>query len=808
MKNMYVWGRLCCWVAVIIIGLLPATGLGQITYTDQAQRLGIDHSYGANVNGGGVSFYDFDQDGWDDLTLATDNGQQIHFYRNIGGSFERVDPAFITSTADSKHIMWVDFDNDGDKDLYVTYWNARNRLYQNDGTFQFTDITDQAGLSEEELPTLGAAWGDYDRDGWLDLYVTDRRVDNSIDQATNRLYRNTGQGTFNEVTTQAHVADSAKLPFCASFVDINNDGWQDLFVVQDLSPLNTMLRNNGNGTYTDISIRSGAHLPEVAGMGIGIGDCDQNGYLDIYVTNMPPGNKLILNNGDETFTEVADQVGVGFYGIGWSTNFLDYDLDLDLDIYVSGSLVGTESPSSAFYENADGVAFTTPPTIGFEADTLESYANAIGDLNNDGYPDIVVANRHAPTNVWQNSGGAGNWLKVALEGDLTNRDGTGSTIEVHMGGKKYIRSTHCGIGFMGQNTGQEPIGMGGHAVADCVVVNWVSGHRDVVHQVAAGQVLNVKEGSTAAYQPQIQVKGSMAVCQGQPLLLHAGLFSHKLTYSWSTGQTTPSILVTEAGQYTVRVTGHGVDYEGTINVTLTELALPSIELQAADVACHSGADGAIHAVVTEGTAPYYIEWSTEQTGTSINGLKANTYMAFVVDANECFAEAQVKVKQPVPLNVAVQTQAADGGQANGSAVAIPNGGVAPYTYQWYDPAQQTTATATNLAAGTFDLLVTDANGCIFNRTVSIEAVTGLNDAALAGVSVFPTLLNNTPVLNIELPQGRGQYVLYAPTGQLLQTGSLPDNVTQVALPVLQPGMYHIAITLPNGQQYSVKLLYE
>ena len=165
----------------------------QVNFDNVADSVGINHSFGTGKVGGGVSFYDFNGDGWDDLTFASQEGDNIHFYENQKGTFKKIKGP-VEDLSENQHLLWVDFDNDGDQDLFVSNHYAINSLFQNDGSFQFTNITSQAGLPQEPMSTQGVAWADYDRDGWLDVYITHREFKST--DSSNRLFRNLGNGTF------------------------------------------------------------------------------------------------------------------------------------------------------------------------------------------------------------------------------------------------------------------------------------------------------------------------------------------------------------------------------------------------------------------------------------------------------------------------------------------------------------------------------------------------------------------------------------------------------------------------------------
>ena len=295
--------------------------------------------------------------------------------------------------------------------------------------------------------------------------------------------------------TSSGTADPHKLQFCSGFFDMNNDKWPDIYTAHDKLKINTMFRNEGNGLFSDIGIPAGTALSMNA-MCVTVGDYNNDGLQDIYVTNTPIGNALLKNNGDDTFDEVAASTGTGFYSTGWASQFIDADNDGDQDLYVSGSYIGTTYPSSTFYEN-EGDGTFSEPDAGFVGDTVSSYSNALGDFNDDGYLDIIVVNTGSfDSQLWQNAGGDNNWIKVKLEGVYSNRDAIGSLIEVFVNGQRQIRYTHCGIGFMGQNSATETIGIGSSMQADSIYITWPTGHIDRLFDIPAGSRLDVLEGST------------------------------------------------------------------------------------------------------------------------------------------------------------------------------------------------------------------------------------------------------------------------------------------------------------------------
>lgn len=401
----------------------------QLHFQDVAAQKGIEHRYLSVRLGGGVSCYDFNQDGLDDITLATAFGDPIDFYLNMGGHFQLL-PPLVDNEDEAKQILWVDFDNDGDLDLFVATYDGLNRLYEQTGDLTFTDITLAAGLPSFNTRTYGACFGDFDRDGWVDLYFGDRIAFQPQDNR-HYLFRNNGDKTFSDVSYPAAAQDTSGLQFCSGFIDYNLDGWPDIYTAHDrIANLNTLLENQADGTFADVGAAARADLA-IEAMSVTSGDYDSDGLLDIYCTNIPEGNKLLHNDGPDStnqyvFSEVAAESGVGFYGMSWGAVFLDADNDADLDLYVSGSVAGADVRSAAFFQNESDGTFSEP-SAGFLGDTVVSYNNAVGDFDADGYPDIMVINIYPYfSHLWASSALENNWIKLDLEGVLSNRDAIGA----------------------------------------------------------------------------------------------------------------------------------------------------------------------------------------------------------------------------------------------------------------------------------------------------------------------------------------------------------------------------------------------
>ena len=464
-------------------------------FEDVTNLAGVNHTYGIDDFGGGVSFHDFDLDGWDDLTFATGDGDSIIFYKNMGGHFQRISFPDIHLTGHTKQLLWCDYDNDGDKDFLATGKWTRNYLYVNDGNFNFTPLEIPGPANFDLTPTYGASFGDIDLDGDLDLFICNRTITEPI---PNQLFINNGDGSFTE-QTGTFLDGVYQYTFASAFVDLNKDRLPDLYTAEDRQSVNQIYMNQGGGVFSDECEDCGAEIV-IDAMCVAPGDYDNDADLDIYVTNTAGGNALLDNDGGSTYTNVAGSSGTGYHLIGWCSTFFDYDHDMDLDLYVSGSSV-TVTMASYLYDNqGDGTFIIGNGTTIFN-DSSRSFSHAIADMDHDGFYDIAVSNILPDSGqIWKYDPGPNpnNWIKIDLEGTVSNREGIGSWIEVWTDGLLQVKYTTCGVGYLSQNSGTEIFGIGSNNIADSIIIKWPSGIDDRLYGISSNQKLHITEGSTSS----------------------------------------------------------------------------------------------------------------------------------------------------------------------------------------------------------------------------------------------------------------------------------------------------------------------
>lgn len=477
--------------------------------------MGISSNAGAALFGSGVSFYDFDQDGWDDLTLCNAVGMSLQFFKNNQGTFTEVFLLPNNPLYDTMSATWVDIDNDGDLDLFVTSTTNNNKLYLNNGNLQLTDISSASGLELPGINSFGASWGDFDKDGFLDVFISVRNEFNLTQP--NQLFRNNGNGTFTNMNAIAGIPITNFLSFCSAFIDYDKDGWQDIYIANDkVIYSNILYKNNQNNTFTDVAPQTNSDVA-IDAMCASPADYNSDGWLDIYLSNTNAGNVFLeFDPTAQSYNDVAPTNGTTFNSVGWGSAFLDANNDSHLDLYVSGSMIfGNQfnSLSAAFYLNDGTGNYSIPQNIGFQNDNAESFANAVGDVDNDGKPDIFVGNK-SPYNhyIWKNiSTTNNNWLKVKLEGTTSNMQGIGSWVEIAVNGQKQYRYTMLGENYLAQHSAYQHFGIGSAQQIDYIKVEWLSGIVDSIPNPVINQHLTIVEGSNALSIQSFKQKANFSI---------------------------------------------------------------------------------------------------------------------------------------------------------------------------------------------------------------------------------------------------------------------------------------------------------
>ena len=434
---------------------------------------------------------DYDNDGLTDIVISTFNDNcwtcdyPLLLFRNIGQGFQRVMTAPIaTVTSKTFGVCWGDYDNDDKIDLFVSVgFSGNNLLFHNEGNGNFTQII-SGSIVNDGGESRGCAWVDYDRDGWLDLFVCNQNNQN------NCLYHNNQNGTFTKIASGSIVNDANFTRGCA-WGDYNNDGWPDLFAVNYSGQNDDLYRNNGNGTFT--KILSGPEVNDQSwGTTCSWGDYDNDGYLDLYVTNNNQLNRLYHNEGNGNFTLVSGGPS-SETGYSFGTSWADYDNDGYLDLFMA-----KEYTFNALYKNNSGQSFTK---ITNEPPTMEgglSVGCAWSDFFSNGKIDLFVTNNNllSVNYMYINQGNTGNYLVLKLHGCLTetgrsNTNAIGARIKVQKVNQTFYREV-CG-GNGSEDMFWQHFGLGSITNVDSIVVNWPSGNVQKLTNVPVNQTILIDE---------------------------------------------------------------------------------------------------------------------------------------------------------------------------------------------------------------------------------------------------------------------------------------------------------------------------
>ena len=503
--------------------------------------------YLPETTGPGCAFLDYDNDGWMDIYLV--NSGKCDFFapnpplrnalyrNNRDGTFTDVtEKAGVVGGGYGMGVAVGDYDADGWPDLYVTQY-GRSILYHNNGDGTFTDVTEIAGLAAPGWAS-SAVWFDYDNDGRLDLFVC-RFVD--FDKSKNKfcgnersgqryyciprvyqpvhswLFHNNGNGTFTDVSQESGIAKSLGKAWGVVATDINNDGWMDLFVAND-TVANFLFLNKHNGKFEDIGLESGVAYSldgrERSGMGVDSADFDQDGWQDLFVTNVDQEMYSIYrNNHDLTFEDLAGPTGLGRLTrlmSGWGVKFFDYDNDGNLDLFIANG-----HPDDKIEEHSSHVTYREPLLLFHNnGGTLENVAAAVagpaftqslaarglalGDFNNDGAVDVLVAvNGGAPLLLKNQAATENHWLGVRLVGKKANPDAIGARITWHAADLKRSRLKIGGGSYLSSHDPREVLGIGKRPKIDKLEIQWPqpSGRVETFTDLPIDRYIAIVEGS-------------------------------------------------------------------------------------------------------------------------------------------------------------------------------------------------------------------------------------------------------------------------------------------------------------------------
>ncbi len=528
---------------IVIVPLQGSGNSGGTTYVDVAAAVGIVQSH--TISGicpppltAGSAWADYDNDGDIDL-FVTGHGAANRLYRNEGDTSGDGIPDFtdvaIALGVDggsnvSLSVVFIDYDNDGDQDIYITNWSdvaqpGANTLFENQlietGSVAFTDVTATAGIADGGRG-ITSAWGDFDNDGYLDMYVAKHRTCSGDFVSEDHLYHNDGDGTFTDVTSYLCGGATCKtegLGFSPGWFDYDNDGDPDLYLVNDSngSPSmrpNALWRNDGSDgaggwNFTELAAAADAEFT-VNGMGLGIADYDNDGYLDLAFSDIGPAH-LLNNDGDGTFTDVSASSNVSattamngaVVAKTWGSVFFDHDNDGWQDLYIvagnTGSSPGDSYENFFMTNNGDGTFSDASAASGLNDDKRGRNASIV-DFDGDGFVDVFVGNFGESPLLFHNKslslGNANHWLNITVQGTESNRDGIGTRLYLTAGGQTMMREISSGPTHGGGDYRAAFFGLGSET-SGTLTINWPNGIVQNLGSLSADQTLHLVEPSSS-----------------------------------------------------------------------------------------------------------------------------------------------------------------------------------------------------------------------------------------------------------------------------------------------------------------------
>ena len=529
----------------------------------------------------------------------------------------------------------------------------------------------------------------------------------------NYLFKNHGDGTFSDVTEIAGVGNGSQYSFQGLWLDYDEDGWQDLFVINDRMPAsNAMYRNNGDGTFQDVTLELGLEDFFFSMCNTG-GDYDNDGDIDLFVTNNPFGHRLYdFDNG--TYSNVASELGVAMYDHSWSATWIDYDNNGWQDLHIACSPFWSENGEDRFYESHEnGSVFIQNDLIGFYDTGTTTHSVAVGDYNNDGMFDVLSINDDPHfSKLHKSVPGDNNYLKFLLEGTVSNRDGVGSKVTCWTNALMQTRYTYCGESYLSQHSKSEIFGLGNAETVDSLLIQWPSGIVDFYTNLVGNQNYNFVEG--AAEEPSINLNGETTICAGDSVLLT--IPSYYTNVQWNDGTAGLQNWVTEAGVYScTATTNSGISVESD-NIAIGVWVQPTFSLTTNEPSCFGDDDGSILLVATNETLADSIVWSTSAIGEQITGLTSADYGYTIHYGAGCINQNSASLTQPdsLTLELSIQNTSCFEGSDGSITVGII-GGTEPFELDTYD------ADIENLVAGTYDLTVIDGNNCQTVQAAVIES---------------------------------------------------------------------------------------
>ena len=743
--------------ALLFLAALGTAVEGSAQLEDVSLEYVISASTGEAYLGCGLSCADFNGDGWDDLTLAEEDGTvQLH----AGGpdGFEPVQN--LTGDGEAKGVLWIDIEEDGDLDLWVMHYGGLIQLFVQGSNGVLSEQAEMRGVPQiDGMKPRGCSAVDYDRDGDLDVYVANYNIA-GFGAHPNLLLQNDGAGHFVDVADSAGVGNGIQTSFQGSWLDHDGDGWSDLWVINDrLLFDNALYRNDGDGTFTDVAAELGlAHSPDP--MSATVFDPDQDGDWDLFATEVPNLPNQLWESTDSGYVQVAAEAGVDAVGdYGWGACVMDIDGEGREDLLVATNLWPEEPPTDnrVFMNGDSGLAFTLD-SLAWPNEQYPLYHLGRLDIDGDRAPDVAA---YGPLNSVQmlrttNDFGAAR-LAIRLVGTVSNSHAVGARIKVHAGGAVQMQQVDAGTDYQTQHSYTRFFGLGAVEMVDSIEVRWPTGATEVWHDVESDAHHTFIEGTAQA---ELIALEQSCPWEEQGWLLPFSASEVDMTWN-GTPVTSDTVWASVSGAYTLEASWWDGRFSWSRTVESVVDVAPVLSVDVGAAPCWG--DSA------------WIQWTAPESGnvfiedadvTLMSGWfvhQSDTVSLQWIDSPGCALDQLVMVHIPDSASVVWDVQApACAGEA-GQVDWTVSGGTPPWSADWMG------MDSNALLAGVYPVMLVDSMGCGLLDTVVVEepgllevevswSHLGLSDSAQVELSVT----GGTPPMDVLWAGGFDNGMLVSP----------------------------------------------
>ena len=766
------------------------------TFTNSTEALGISEEYPVFFMGNGLCVIDLDENGWDDIVLLREDSGIIAYFNNEG-IFNR--QVLMELEGVLKALLFADMDNDGDQDFVVTRQYGHVQLFRNDGNLNFTDVSQAQGIIQtNNARTFGASWADVNLDGLIDLYICNYNQQGYTPFDVNDWYYQNMGGIFYEQSSLTGFTELTDPTFQSAFFPINSDVYPDLVTINDYAPRNSVYLSQALGSYVK-SFSSKQENGQIDAMSLSVKDFDHDGDFDMYVSaDELSGNQLFVNN-DGLYINQASAFGVASFRFCVGSLWIDVNNDTWSDLYVADAETWDTESVPAVYERDelymfDGSTFTPAEYIPTEGNEFNTYCVAKGDFNNDGFYDLVLGTSlDQGVQVLMNNADAteNSWIKVELQGTISNRDGVGSLIEYFVGGNRFVEYTMCGENYLSQDSKTLILPLGAATQADSLFITWPSGTVDHYYNLTEHNRCHFIEGNYNLYASS--TNGVLQICEGESVQLQANAPSNG-TVLWSNGETTPTIVVDVPGNYWMEFIypeGYSI-FSNTI--TIGEGQIGNVNIANEIPSCYAFTDGSIAITIENSTPEFSILWNDGFDGFVRYDLSAGSYIATITNPEGCQKTYTIELAQPDFFGAFISSIPSSCYQGNDGQVLIESafGGTEPYSVfvnNTLFSEGQSLASLAGLelgafASGNYTVEILDANQCVQVQDLSIDEPTELSASSEI----------NNGLVTITTVGGTEPYSFIWP---------LPDIEGPSA--TLPTGLYSVVIVDSNGCEVTLEI---